>query len=333
MSIDTTAPAATTPSATNDPTAPTYDNRTAFADELIRLARTDERIVAVCNDSVGSSNLTAFRDEFPSRLINVGIAEQDMVGVGAGLASSGMIPFVCAAAPFLTGRSLEQVKADVAYSQHNVILCGMSPGMAYGELGPTHHSVEDLSWLRALPGLDIIVPADRLQTRQAVRAAVANPRPTFIRVGRHKVPDVTPEGTELVRGRFQQIRAGRDVTFIVTGTVVSRAIEAAAVLAESGIEARVLNASYIAPLDVEAIVAAARETSAIVTAEEANIAGGLGAAVASVVSQLEAGARVPLRILGLTEFAPTGSTDFLLNYFGLSSAHLVTAAREARAHA
>jgi transketolase len=312
--------------------APVYDNRTAFAEELIELARTDERIVAVCNDSVGSSNLVAFRDEFPDRLINVGIAEQNMVGVGAGLASSGLIPFVCAAAPFLTGRSLEQVKADVAYSQHPVILCGMSPGMAYGELGPTHHSVEDLSWLRALPGLDIIIPADRRQTRQAVRQAVAAPRPTFIRVGRHKVPDVTSEASKLVRGRFDTTRDGSDVTFIVAGTLVSRALTAADALAAAGVSARVLNASYIAPLDTAAIIAAARETRAIVTAEEANVAGGLGAAVASVVGQLETAARVPLRILGLTEFAPTGSTDFLLDYFGLTATDLITAAQEALAH-
>ena len=309
--------------------APTYDNRTAFADELIQLARQDDRIVAVCNDSVGSSNLVAFRDEFPDRLINVGIAEQDMVGVGAGLASSGLIPFVCGAAPFLTGRSLEQVKADVAYSQHPVILCGMSPGMAYGELGPTHHSVEDLSWLRALPGLDIVVPADRLQTRQAVRAAVDSPRPTYIRVGRHKVPDVSADDSQLVRGEFQALRAGRHVTIIATGTLVSRALIAADELEASGLSVRVLNAAYIAPLDVASITAAARETRVIVTAEEANVAGGLGAAVAGVVSQLEKHARVPLRMLGLTEFAPTGDTDFLLDYFGLTSGGLVAAAREA----
>ncbi|UFS58544.1 transketolase family protein [Subtercola endophyticus] len=331
MSIETTQQVQT--EAERLAAAPTYDNRTAFADELIQLARQDARIVAVCNDSVGSSNLTAFRDEFPDRLINVGIAEQDMVGVGAGLASSGLIPFVCGASPFLTGRSLEQVKADIAYSQHPVILCGMSPGMAYGELGPTHHSVEDLSWLRALPGLDIVVPADRQQTRQAVQAAVSNPRPTFIRVGRHKVPDVSIEGAPLVRGEFQTLRDGRDVTLIATGTLVSRALVAAAELEAAGVSVRVLNASYIAPLDVAAIAAAARETSAIVTAEEANIAGGLGAAVAGVVSQLERGARVPLRILGLTEFAPTGSTDFLLEYFNLTATHLVTAAREALADA
>lgn len=323
MSIDTTAAVAS---------VPTFDNREAFADELLRLARNDDRIVAVCNDSVGSSKLMDFRQEFPDRLINVGIAEQDMVGVGAGLASSGLIPFVCAAAPFLIARSLEQVKVDVAYSQHKVILCGMSPGLAYGELGPTHHSVEDFSWLRALPGLDIVVPADRQQTRQAVRQAVQNPRPTFLRIGRHKVPDVTPEGSELTRGAFQTARDGTHVTFIATGTLVSRAIAAAEILAAEGVSARVLNASYIAPLDVAAITAAARQTRAIVTAEEANVAGGLGAAVASVVGQLERDARVPLRILGLTEFAPTGSTDFLLDYFGLTTAHLVQAARESLAH-
>jgi transketolase len=307
----------------------TYDNRVAFAEELAAIARQDSRIVAVCNDSVGSSNLVAFRDEFPDRLINVGIAEQDLVGVGAGLANAGMIPFVCGAAPFITGRSLEQVKADVAYSQLPVILCGMSPGMAYGELGPTHHSVEDFSWLRALPGLDIVVPADRQQTRQAIRAAAASPRPTYIRVGRHKVPDVTAPDAPFERGRFLTTRDGSDVTLIATGTLVSRALVAADELALSGISTRVLNATYLAPLDVGSIAAAARETGAIVTAEEANVAGGLGAAVASVVSQLEDGARVPMRILGLTEFAPTGSTDFLLEYFGLTSADLVTAAREA----
>jgi len=307
-----------------------FDNRTAFADELITLARADDRVVAVCNDSVGSSNLVAFRDEFPDRLINVGIAEQNMVGVGAGLASAGYIPFVCAAGPFLTGRSLEQVKADVAYSHHPVILCGMSPGMAYGELGPTHHSVEDFSWLRALPGLDIVVPADRLQTRQAVQQAVASPRPMYIRVGRHKVPDVSPADSVLERGRFQTLREGTDVTLIGTGTLVSRALEAAELLAADGLSVRVLNAAYIAPLDVPAIIAAAEQTGAIIIAEEGNVAGGLGAAVASVVSQLGRDARVPLRILGLTEFAPTGSTDFLLDYFGLTAAHLAAAARDAR---
>jgi len=313
------------------PAPAVFDNRVAFAETLIELARVDERIVAVCNDSVGSSNLTGFRDQFPERLINVGIAEQDMVGVGAGLANAGMIPFVCGASPFLTGRSLEQIKADVAYSQHNVILCGMSPGVAYGELGPTHHSVEDLSWLRALPGLDIVVPADSRQTEQAVRFAAATPRPTFIRVGRHKVPEVTTEESSWVRGKFGVAREGSDITIIATGTLVSRALVAAEQLATRGVQARVLNAAYIAPFDTDAVLAAARETQAIITAEEANTAGGLGAAVASIIAQAP-GVRPPLRILGLTEFAPTGSTDFLLDYFGLTAGSIVNAATEALSH-
>ncbi|WP_154792521.1 transketolase family protein [Occultella kanbiaonis] len=312
-----------------DTAALTYDNRTAFAEELLEIARADERVVAVCNDSVGSSNLVGFRQAFPDRLINVGIAEQNMVGVGAGLAAAGLIPFVCAAGPFLTGRSLEQVKADVAYSAHNVILCGMSPGMAYGELGPTHHSVEDLSWLRALPGLDIVVPADRHQTRQAVRQAAAEPRPTYLRVGRHKVPDVTAPTDPLERGRFLLARDGGDVTLIGTGTLVSRTLAAADLLAADGIDARVLNAAYIAPLDVDAIRAAAAQTRAIVTAEEANISGGLGAAVALTVASLGRGPVV--RALGLSEFAPTGSNDLLLEHFGLTGPAIAAAAREALA--
>lgn len=305
-----------------------FDNRVAFAEELIALAETDERIVAVCNDSVGSSNLVGFRERFPDRLINVGIAEQDMVGIGAGLANAGFIPFVCAAAPFLTGRALEQIKADVAYSQHAVILCGMSPGMAYGELGPTHHSVEDFSWLRALPGLDILVPADRGQTRAAMRAVVAEPRPTFMRIGRFAVADVTEPDAPWQRGRFGALRSGADATIIATGTMVERALAAADDLASAGTSVRVLNASSLAPLDVTAIEAAARETRAIVTAEEANVAGGLGAAVASVVAQLP-GTRAVVRVLGLTEFAPTGSTGELLTYFGLGRDDLVRAVREA----
>lgn len=312
--------------------APVYDNRATFAETLIELAEHNPRIVAVCNDSVGSSNLTGFKDRFGDRMINVGIAEQNLVGVGAGLANAGLIPFVCAASPFLTGRALEQIKADVAYSAHGVILCGMSPGMAYGELGPTHHSVEDLSWLRALPGLDIIVPADRRQTRDAVRQAADHPRPTFIRVGRFKVPDVTPEGAPLERGRFVALRDGSDVTLIGTGTMVSRTLAAADLLAAEGISARVLNAVYLAPLDVTAIESAAGETRAIVTAEEGNLAGGLGAAVAAEVVRLDRARRIPLRCLGLCEFAPTGSTAYLLEHFGLTAAGVAAAAQEALAH-
>ena len=306
-------------------TVETFDCRQAFVAELLELARADARIVAVCNDSVGSSNLTAFAAEFPDRLINVGIAEQNMVGVAAGLANGGYVPFVCAAAPFLTGRALEQIKADVAYNGYHVVLCGMSPGMAYGELGPTHHSIEDLSWLRAIADLAIVVPADPQQTREAMRWAVEAKRPVYLRVGRVKVPAVTPPEERFVFGRATTLRAGADVTLVATGTMVSRALDAADELARDGIAARVINMSTIEPLDESAIVLAARETGRIVTIEEARPTGGLGAAVAAVVVRTHP---VPMRVLGVSGFAPTGRAELLYEYFGLDAPGIARAARE-----
>ena len=307
------------------PDAQTYDCRKAFAETLTELARTDRRIVAVCNDSVGSSNLVGFREEFPDRLINVGIAEQDLVGVGAGLANGGMVPFVSAAAPFLTGRALEQIKADVAYSDTHVVLCGQSPGVAYGELGPTHHSIEDLSWTRAIDNLDVLVPADPVQTRAAVRWAVENQGPLYLRVPRFKVPEVTPEDAVLERGRAVLVNDGDDVTVIAVGTMVSRAIAAAERLRADGLSVRVINMPFVDPPDAVAVLDAARETRGIVTVEEAIVSGGLGAAVASLVAQHQP---TPMRILGITGFAPTGSASYLLDHFGLTADGIASAAHE-----
>lgn len=304
----------------------TFDCRQAFADELAALARADDRVVAVCNDSVGSSNLVEFRKEFPDRLVNVGIAEQDLVGVAAGLANAGKLPFVSAAAPFLTGRALEQIKADVAYSQAHVVLCGQSPGMAYGELGPTHHSIEDLSWLRAVANLPVVVPADPTQTRAAVRWAYRSGRPSFLRIPRFKVPAVTPDGAPFEPGTGVRLRDGGDVTVIAVGTLVSRALAAADRLADEGISTRVLNLPFVDPLDEAAVLAAARETRAIVTAEEGTLSGGLGAAVAALVGTHHP---VRMRLLGVPGvFAPTGNTGFLLEHFGLSAEGIIAAVRE-----
>lgn len=302
-----------------------FDCRVAFAETLIALAEADPRIVAVCNDSVGSSNLNGFQKRFPDRLINVGIAEQCMVGVAAGLANGGFIPFVSAAGPFLTGRALEQIKADVAYNGYPVVLCGQSPGMSYGELGPTHHSVEDFSWLRALTDLVLLAPADPAQTRAAVRWAAGAGRPCYMRIGRFKVPAVTPEDAPFEVGRAAVLRQGGDVTLVATGVMVSRALEAADRLAAEGIQARVLNMATISPLDEAAVLAAAAETGRIVTAEEAIATGGLGAAVAAVVVRHKP---VPMRILGVPGFAPTGSAGFLLDHFGLNAEGIARAARE-----
>ncbi|MET8976412.1 transketolase C-terminal domain-containing protein [Streptomyces sp. NPDC004539] len=315
----------TTVPRTTSPEAPVYDCRTAFAEELIALAREDERVVAVCNDSVGSSNLAAFREEFPDRLINVGIAEQNMVGVGAGLANAGLVPFVSCAGPFLTGRALEQIKADCAYSGFRVILCGQSPGLAYGELGPTHHSVEDLSWLRAVADLSVVVPADRAQTRAALRWAHAHDGPSYLRIPRFKVPDVTPPDAPFAYGRAQVLREGDDVTLVAIGTMVSRALTAAGLLAGQGISARVLNVPFVDPLDEDEIRRAADGTRGLVVAEEATLSGGLGAAVASVTGQHRP---LPLRLLGVTGFAPTGSAEGLLEHFGLTADGIHRAARD-----
>jgi transketolase len=310
---------------TTPPAAALHDCRDAWVATLLELAAADSRIVAVVNDSVGSSKLGSFQEQFPDRLVNVGIAEQDMVGVGAGLANGGKVPFVSAAACFLTARAMEQIKVDAAYSQHHIVLVGQSPGMAYGELGPTHHSIEDLAWLRAIPGMTVIVPTDRVETAQAIRWAAGAGSPVYVRVSRMGVPDVMPEGYQFQPGRAVELRAGNDVTIVATGTTVSRALEAAASLEADGVSARVLAMPTIKPLDGAALLAAARETAGIVTVEEA-LTSGLGGAVAEYLAP-----RHPtlMRFVGVPDtFAPTGSVEWLMEHFGISPAGIAAAALE-----
>ena len=220
-----------------------------------RWPRPIRRIVAVVNDSVGSSNLKEFKRRFPDRLVNVGIAEQNLVGVSAGLASAGKIPFTCGASCFLTGRALEQIKADLAYSRHNVKLCGMSSGMAYGELGPTHHSIEDLAWTRAIANLTVIVPADPIETAQAVRAAAAIDGPVFLRVSRMPVPTVHADGYAVRRsaGRSRCAPAATSRSS-PPASWSARALDGRRRCCEAdGIDAAVINMSTIRPIDRDAI--------------------------------------------------------------------------------
>jgi len=303
-----------------------YDCRDAFASTLEAMAAEDERIAAVVNDSVSSTKLKGFRSKFPARFVNVGIAEQNMVGVGAGLANGGMIPFVCGASCFLTARAMEQVKVDLGYARNNVKLCGMSSGMAYGELGPTHHSIEDLAWTRVIPNLTVIVPADPIETRAAMLWAKDHEGPVFLRLSRLPVPVLLDESYVFRPGRAVVMREGTDVTVVANGVLVCRALEAAERLAERGIAARVLNASSMAPMDRDAIVRAARETRGIVTVEEASVYGGLGGAVAEIVATKHP---VRMRILGVPGvFAPTGSAEFLLEHFGLTASGIERAAAD-----
>ncbi|MBP1804955.1 transketolase family protein [Rubellimicrobium aerolatum] len=302
-----------------------HDCREAWARTIEDLAAADPRIVAVVNDSVGSSKLGGFQKKYPQRLINVGIAEQTMVGVGAGLANGGKVPFVSAASPFLTGRSLEQVKADVAYSNVNVKLVGQSSGVAYGELGPTHHSIEDLAWLRPLTNLTVVVPSDSWETAEAVKWAAEHEGPVFLRISRMPVPDLAIPNRVFRVGQAETVRDGDSLAIIACGTTVHLAAEAADRLAAEGIRARVLNMATISPLDRDAVLAAA-ETGAIVTVEEANILGGLGSAVAEVTAQARP---VPIEMVGFPGFLPTGSVEWLFEQYGLSPEGIVAAARRA----
>lgn len=305
-----------------------HDCREAWASTLEALAAADPRIVAVVNDSVGSSKLGGFQKKFPDRLINVGIAEQTMVGVGAGLANGGRIPFVSAASCFLTGRALEQIKADVAYSNFNVKLVGQSSGIAYGELGPTHHSIEDFAWLRVLRNLTLIVPADPWETAEAVKWAAAHEGPVYIRVSRMPVPGLAVANRSFRPGKAELVQDGTDVTLIACGTTVHLAVSAAEALAGEGITARVLNMATINPLDEEAVLEAASATGALVTVEEASVRGGLGGAVAEYTALH---LPVPVEMVGFPGFVPTGSVEWLFDHFGLTATGIAAAARRALA--
>lgn len=301
-----------------------FDCRDTFASTVEALAEADPRIVTVVSDSVGSSKLTGFLKKFPDRLVNVGIAEQTLVAVGAGLANGGRVPFVSAASCFITGRALEQVKADIAYSNVNVKLIGQSSGVAYGELGPTHHSIEDLAWLRLFNNLTLIVPADPWQTEQAIRAAAAIDGPVFVRVSRMPVPALERRNARFEVGRAETLVEGDDATIIANGTMVHRAVAAAKMLAGEGHAVRVVNMATVNPLDHDAIAAAAA-TGAIVTVEEHSVRGGLGGAVAEVVATTSP---VPMEIMGFPGFVPTGSAAWLMQHFGLTDTGIAAAVRK-----
>jgi transketolase len=303
-----------------------YDCRDAYAKALEAMAEADPRVCAVVSDSVSSTKLKSFSQKFPARFVNVGIAEQNLVGVGAGLANGGMVPYVCAASCFITARAMEQVKVDLSYSKSNVRLCGMSSGMAYGELGPTHHSIEDLAWTRIIPNLSVVVPADPIETAATMHYSLEHVGPMFLRISRMPVRAVHSEGFQFRLGKANTLREGNDVTLMANGVMVSRALDAAESLAKTGIHARVLNMSSMSPLDVDAVLDAARTTRGIVTAEEALAAGGLGGAVAEILAVKHP---TPMRILGVPGvFAPTGSAEFLLEHFGLTAQGIHNAALE-----
>ena len=294
-------------------------NLEEFADTLMALAKADRNVLAVTSDSRGSGKLGPFGAALPKQLVELGIAEQNLVGVAAGLASAGKVVYAVSPACFLTARSFEQIKNDVAYSDNPVKLIGISAGVSYGALGTTHHSLHDLAALRAVNNLDIVVPADNFETRHAIRAAAQQKRPIYIRFGKAPLFDLKSEISDLrfEIGKAITLRDGRDVAFIATGEAVVHSLLAAEALKDRGLNCRVISMHTIKPLDSEAVLRAAKECRAMVTVEEHMVHGGLGEACASTLMQ--AGVSVAFKIVGIPdEYTVTGSQADIFRHYGIS---------------
>lgn len=273
--------------------------RQSITDTLLEMGKKDKDLVVVTSDARGSVTLTDFAEQLPEQFVEVGIAEQNAVGISAGLAMAGKKVFVCGPACFYVARSLEQVKVDLAYSKNNVKVVGVSGGVSYGALGATHHSLHDIAALRTFPGMHIILPCDARQSKKMTEMLADYEHPVYIRVGRNAVPEVyTDDSFEFQIGKANTLMEGDDISLIGTGETVYHCLEAAKMLQKENIHARVIDMHTLKPADTEAILKAARETGKIVTVEEHSIYGGLGAIVAETVCQNHP---VPVKILGIPD--------------------------------
>jgi len=292
-------------------------NLDEFAATLEELARANPNIVAVTSDSRGSGRLGPFGKALPKQLVEVGIAEQNLVGISAGLAACGKKAFGVSPACFLTARALEQIKNDICYSDVPAVLAGISAGASYGALGSTHHSLHDLAVLRAINNLTIIVPADNFESRQAIFAAAKATKPVYVRFGKAAMYGLHKPDTKFEVGQAITVREGNDVAFIATGETVVHAVLAAARLAEGGIQARVLSVHTVKPLDTKAILRAGCECRAVITVEEHSVHGGLGEACAATL--LQAGVSRPFRIVGIPdEETVPGTQADIFRHYGIS---------------
>ncbi len=300
--------------------------RDTYGQTLVELGRENQDIVALDADLSRSTMTQYFAREFPNRFFDCGIAEQNMVGIAAGLAASGKIPFASTFAVFVPGRCFDQVRMSIAYPQLNVKLAVTHGGISVGEDGASHHAIEDLSLACSLPGFTVIVPADAIETAQAVRAAASSHGPFYIRLCRPKLSSVYNRDYKFVLGKAVTLRPGKDVTIIAIGLMVNPALEAAANLKGEGIDCRVLNMPTIKPLDEESIVRAAVETGAIVTAEEHLEHGGLGSLVAQVAARHQP---VPMDFIAIKDtYAKSGTATELIQRYGLTAKDIEGAVRE-----
>jgi transketolase len=302
--------------------------RAGFIRALIDLARADERLFLLVGD-VGYSLVEPFVQEFPRRFINVGIAEQNMIGIATGLAISGKIVFVYSLANFPTLRCVEQIRNDVCYHKANVKIVASGAGLAYGALGSTHHLTEDIAIMRALPNMTVITPADPIEARLATRAAVEWPGPCYLRLSKTGDPVIHKTVPNFQIGKAIVVRDGMDTTIIASGGILYNTIQAAKQLESRGIKARLLSMHTIKPLDIEAVLTAARETKAIITIEEHNIIGGLGGAVAEVLAESSI-SHIAFRRMGIKDSfcSQVGSQEYLCKVCSLSTEDIVSATTE-----
>jgi transketolase len=299
--------------------------REAFGRELVEVARENKDIVAIDADLSKSTMTTYFAKEFPDRFIECGIAESNMVAIGAGMAYAGKIPFISSFSAFVVNKGFEQLRVTVAYPNLNVKIVGTHSGISIGEDGPSQMSVEETSLACSLPGFVVLSPADEVATKALIRATAAHIGPVFVRTGRVKAPVIYQAGQKFEIGKAVEVIEGKDVTVIANGLLVAEAIRAAEALDGEGIAVRVIDMHTVKPLDRDAIRKAASETGAIVVAEEHLVDGGLGVRVAQVVAET---APCPMEFIGLTSYAESGSPDELLDKYGMRSKQIVEAVKK-----
>lgn len=299
--------------------------RQAYGEALVELGHENKDLVVLDADVAKASMTILFKEVFPDRFFDIGIAESDIVGTGAGLAVAGKLPFINAYANFLLGNGWDQIRISVCYANKNVKIIGHNIGASSGKDGPTHLPLEDIALTRAFPNMTVLEPVDGIEMRKAVKALAKHVGPAYMRVGRMPVPVVTKDEDEFEIGKANVLRSGRDVTLIACGVMVSKALEAAEALAQEGIEAEVINMHTIKPLDTHAILQSVARTGAVVTAEEHTVIGGLGGAVAEF---LACNKPLPLKIVGSPDrFGVCGTYEEIHEVLGLTAANIIEAAK------
>ncbi len=302
------------------------DTRSGFGEGLHELGKSHPNVVALCADLTGSLKMNDFEDDFSDRFFQVGISEANMISMAAGMTIGGKIPFTGTFANFSTGRVYDQIRQSVAYSRKNVKICASHAGLTLGEDGATHQILEDIGMMKMMPNMTVIVPADFNQTKQATKAIADLEGPVYLRFGRPKVPIFVADDAEFVIGKADTIFEGKDVSIIACGHMVYKAIEAAQALAKEGIDAEVINMHTIKPLDVNAILATAKKTGCVVTAEEHMINGGLGDAVAQVLSR---NTPTPQEYVGVDDtFGESGTPDELMTKYNIDTEDVIKAAKK-----